>query len=82
MEAAATSKVSSGIHRGLVIQAARDQIWAAFTRWSAQYEHFDEEENWQAVERCTGKRVSGMGLLLRLVEFDNPNAESAAVCSQ
>lgn len=54
---------------------ARDRIWKAHHAWSSQYSHFTAEENVEMVERCQGKRVSGLPLLRRLVCFDNPEME-------
>jgi hypothetical protein len=54
---------------------ARRRIWRAHNAWSSQYSDFDAQENIDMVEKCRGKRVSGLPLLMRLVRFDNPDME-------
>jgi hypothetical protein len=53
-------------------QTARIRIWDAHCKWSSQYLDFDEAENEQMVHQARGKRVSGLGLLMQLVQHDNP----------
>jgi len=53
--------------------AARRRIWDAHFKWSRGYPGFDAEENIDMVEKSRGKRTSGLPLLLRLAQFDNPN---------
>lgn len=70
----------SGVTRTLLEQysgdaAARKRIWEAHFAWSRHYAHFDADENVHVVEKSSGRRVSGLGLLMRLVQFDNPSME-------
>jgi len=51
------------------------RIWDAHNEWSRTYAKYDVVENIKMVERCAGRRVSGLRLLEKLVCFDNPNAK-------
>jgi hypothetical protein len=50
------------------------RIWDAHLQWSRTYPYFDETENVDQVWKCRGRHVSGIQLLMKLVEFDNPDA--------
>lgn len=52
--------------------ATRRRIWDAHHTWSSKYKPYCMEENEQMVLKCSGKRVSGIPLLKRLVQHDNP----------
>lgn len=51
---------------------ARARIWQLHHAWSSQFLPYDEQENVDMIEKCQGKRVSGLPLLIRLVRYDNP----------
>lgn len=53
----------------------RRRIWEAFFAWSNGYPLFDVEENIEMVEKARGRCVSGLQLLLRLAQFDNPDMQ-------
>lgn len=53
---------------------SRRRIWEAHMQWASEYPEFTAEENLEFVEKGIGRRVSGIGLLMRLVKFDNPEA--------
>lgn len=61
---------------------ARSRIWNAHHTWSNQYLEFDDQENVQMVMNCEGKRVSGLPLLMRMVRFDNPDAQVRTAVSR
>lgn len=52
--------------------AGRRRVWHAHCQWSSSYPWFDVDENVAMVEKGYGRNVSGMGLLYRLIRFDNP----------
>lgn len=54
---------------------AQQRIWKAHLTWSSGYADFDEDENVETVSKAAGARVSGLGLLHRLVKFDNPDLQ-------
>jgi hypothetical protein len=51
----------------------RDRIWSAHHAWSSQYSGFTVQENVMMVEKCQGRRISGLSLLMNLLRFDNPD---------
>eukprot|EP00933_Yihiella_yeosuensis_P014273 TRINITY_DN12852_c2_g2_i1.p1 TRINITY_DN12852_c2_g2~~TRINITY_DN12852_c2_g2_i1.p1 ORF type:complete len:510 (+),score=62.77 TRINITY_DN12852_c2_g2_i1:50-1531(+) len=53
-------------------EAARDRIWKAHFDWSANYPWFGEDENADMVMQASGRPVSGISLLKKLVKHDNP----------
>eukprot|EP00746_Dinoflagellata_sp_MGD_P005264 gnl/MRDRNA2_/MRDRNA2_110201_c0_seq1.p1 gnl/MRDRNA2_/MRDRNA2_110201_c0~~gnl/MRDRNA2_/MRDRNA2_110201_c0_seq1.p1 ORF type:complete len:618 (+),score=94.58 gnl/MRDRNA2_/MRDRNA2_110201_c0_seq1:244-1854(+) len=53
---------------------AKDRIWQAHRNWSRSYHRYDDEENVDSVLRSSGKRVSGLQLLVKLAKWDNPDA--------
>lgn len=54
---------------------ATNRIWDAHFEWSRRYPYFDQTENVDQVMKCSGRKVSGLPLLMKLLEFDNPDAK-------
>lgn len=66
---------STMLHEYAYDEEARNRIWRAFHVWSRQCAHYDEGENVDMVLKASDKKVSGLLLLLRLVEHDNPGSQ-------
>lgn len=60
-------------HKGNTMAMRR--IWKAHEKWSSKYALYDGQDNFDQVMKSEGRRVSGIGLLHKLVAFDNPDAE-------
>lgn len=52
--------------------ALRRRIWQAHHAWAGAFPRYCAEENDRMVLKSEGHRVSGLGLLMRLVNHDNP----------
>ncbi|CAE7287853.1 unnamed protein product [Symbiodinium necroappetens] len=55
--------------------AARQRIWDTHCRWSGQYPHFCEQENFEVVMKAQERRTPGIKFLVEVLEHDYPGLE-------